>query len=228
MVLYNNKCFPFHGGSIAASFVFFYSVEFWIINVHHQILLSDSHIRDWARFKWGLFALVIKEKWTSDEMNDRSSWKCLRSGKEEIERSFVANIVRRWSTVKLVDIWEKNHIFHKNGGIICAVYVVYVFWGHCCDVVLLCSLLIITMLFCSSSRWGLFRQRVWHVYVHFVCVCVCKPNERVEVKEVSRSLTQLLISQRGSWVMELRLMLMLSDKCCACVFFCVCGGKQWD
>ncbi len=64
------------------------------MNVHHQILLSDSHIRDWARFKWGLFALVIKEKWTSDEMNDRSSWKHLRSGKEEIERSFVANIVQ--------------------------------------------------------------------------------------------------------------------------------------
>ncbi len=105
------------------------------MNVHHQILLSDSHIRDWARFKWGLFALVIKEKWTSDEMNDRSSWKRLRSGKEEIERSFVANIVRRWSTMKLVDIWENNHIFHKNGGIICAVYFVYVFWGHCCDLV---------------------------------------------------------------------------------------------
>lgn len=44
------------------------------------------------------------------------------------------------------------------------------------------------------------------------CVCACKANDRVEVKELSRSLTQVLISQRGSWVMELRLMLMLSDK----------------
>ncbi len=76
-------------------FIYFLdSVEFSIMSVHHQILLSDSHFRDWARFKWGLFALVIKEKLTRDEMNDRSSWKRLRSGKEEIERSFVANIVQ--------------------------------------------------------------------------------------------------------------------------------------
>lgn len=44
------------------------------------------------------------------------------------------------------------------------------------------------------------------------CVCARKANDRIEVKEVSRSLTHVLISQRGSWVMELRLMLMLSDE----------------